>query len=735
MRGSILGTDLDSTEPVGLPYQARDLGVTVLGQTGYGKTTLLERLICQDIAQGTAVIVVDAHGDLTQRILTLAGTDESNLLLLEAWEDAPFRLNLFDCPAPTSSIAVDRTVSGIVGVFKRLFGSPREFYPRLERDLGNATRTVLAIDGTLLDVPRLFWDAEFRAAALRRVTNPRVREFWALWERISRPDRQLEQLESTINRLDQFLGSEFVAQVVGSRSSTIPFDEVLGGNGRVLLLSLPVGEIGEGLCNLLGALFLAVLSERIFARGKLPPGERPRVHLYLDEYGRYATPTTAQLLTEGRKFGVGTTIAHQTRAQIPDEENRAAELQVGTLICFQLIGEDAADLSGEFRVTPQPQWEERVEEIEGEEPELAIPPKPVQYLLTSGHPDPVIRDIIRGFLAPLFERKENAEDEDRRQRHIGTHYEELKRTCDLVEEALAAAMEQRIDNVLGVVFRILTEYWDAVAPNSLDLPTDPRDLMSMSITALNYRPALPCLWMDGHTARRGSDHAEDEVVVAGERVVVVDYLAQRLPWVVHLYRCIGGVIERADAAIAAGGVPVFTEPDKVELAGELHQVHVHWFLQDKEPPEWFEEFAGAVGLFVCSLLTLLHRLAQEPLLIPTGRVRPRVRVRYITHPQRSYQDVQNELAVELASLPRFTVLCNIEGEQHRVRLAPPMDARIDQARIERVRQASKKRFGRGEDLPAESGPAGHGPAPSQVGGAGRARPIGRRSARGGPQEG
>src|SRR5512135_3682491 len=197
---SVVGTDLDRTL-VSLPYKTRDLGVTVLGQTGYGKTTLLEQLILHDIAQGTSVIVVDAHGDLTQRILSLADTDEANLLLLEAWEDAPFRLHLFDCADPASPLAVDRTVSGIVQVFKKLFGSPREFYPRLERDLGNAARTVIANGGTLPDVPRLFWDADFRAAALGRVTNRQVREFWARWERIGRADRQLDQLEATINRL------------------------------------------------------------------------------------------------------------------------------------------------------------------------------------------------------------------------------------------------------------------------------------------------------------------------------------------------------------------------------------------------------------------------------------------------------------------------------------------------------------------------------------------------------
>src|SRR5512144_2744268 len=245
-------------------------------------------------------------------------------------------------------------------------------------------------------------------SSLNRVTNPRVHEFWRLWERIGRPDRQLEQLEATINRLDQFLASEFVAQLVGSTENTIPFTEVLAGNGRALLLNLPVGEIGEGLTNLLGSLFLAVLTERIFARSRLAPGSRPRVHLYLDEYGRYATPTTAQLLTEGRKFGIGTTIAHQTRAQIPDEENRAAELQVGTLICFQLIGADAQELAGEFHVAPEPQWEERVEEIEGTEPNLAITQRPVDHLLQHTHQSPDVRAVTHQLLLPLQQRRDNS---------------------------------------------------------------------------------------------------------------------------------------------------------------------------------------------------------------------------------------------------------------------------------------------------------------------------------------
>jgi hypothetical protein len=188
---------------------------------------------------------------------------------------------------------------------------------------------------------------------------------------------------------------------MGTIETTLPLDQVLRESGQTLLLRIPQGSIGERLCNQLGALFLTVLNDLMFIREQIPEHLRPRLHLYLDEYGPFATSATKSLLTEGRKFNIGTVIAHQTRSQLEDPENRAAELQVGTLVCFRLIPEDSQELSGNFPVKPEPQWEERVEEIEGTEPVLLPTRKPVEHLLQYSHTREEVNKVVREYLVPI----------------------------------------------------------------------------------------------------------------------------------------------------------------------------------------------------------------------------------------------------------------------------------------------------------------------------------------------
>jgi hypothetical protein len=221
---TLIGYDCETGTPVVLKYEHRPLGVTVIGRTGYGKTTLLEHLILEDIRSRTSCIVVDAHGDLTNRIVALSPhAVRARIALIEVWEDRPFRLNLFTCPDKTRPGAVDRAADSIVQVFKKLFGNPREYYPRLERDLGHAARTVIVNDGTLLDIPQLFWDVPFRQEYLANVTNRATHTFWQNFDRIGRTDRQMEQLESTISRVASAPGTGPVrTRPAGTRGRSAP---------------------------------------------------------------------------------------------------------------------------------------------------------------------------------------------------------------------------------------------------------------------------------------------------------------------------------------------------------------------------------------------------------------------------------------------------------------------------------------------------------------------------------
>src|SRR5512144_302898 len=349
--GALLGRDVRSGEAVELPDTARPRGVTVIGKTGTGKSTLLEQLLLADLRRGTPAVVIDPHGRLASRVLTLAPPEAvDRLILLEPWPGRPFRLNLLDCPDPSSSEALDRTVDHAVEVFKKLFDRDEEYLPRLERDLDAAIRTVIPNHGTLLDVLRLFGDEGLRERYLEAVDDEAVQEYWGYFERLGREAERARQVEATVNRLYKLLAPRLIRRVVDTSTTTVPFDEVLAGD-RALLLSIPARYLTPRRCDFLGALFLGALTDRLFAR-EAATTDPPRLHLYLDEFARFATPMTAELFTEGRKYGVGLTVAHQTLAQVPDEANRAAERQVGALVLFQLIGPDAEELAGELDTTP-----------------------------------------------------------------------------------------------------------------------------------------------------------------------------------------------------------------------------------------------------------------------------------------------------------------------------------------------------------------------------------------------
>ncbi|MFD7264007.1 type IV secretory system conjugative DNA transfer family protein, partial [Streptomyces sp. NPDC059874] len=354
--------------PVYLRYDHRTAHLAVLGKSRFGKTTLLEHLVLQDMRDHTAAIVIDAHGDLSKRLVSLAPTGAQDaLVLVEPNAERPFGLNLYERAGHTSPEAISRTVGNVLAIFLRLMGAEgRGLLPVIDQGLRSTARVLIANDFTMAELPLLYMDAAFRSRALAKVNNPAVLQYWRDYEETTPRGRQ-DTRNPVLNKASRFLEDDLIRLMVSQQRSTIPFEQIMEGGGTLLF---NLAGLDRESVSFLGMVFLSVLNDLLHQRERITAKDRKRVHLYLDEYGRFATSTTRHMLEECAKYGLGATLAHQSLSQTPEQE----ALKVETLISFQLSGEDARLVAQQLDVSPvrmkkrlkqrmEPQYDEWEEEV------------------------------------------------------------------------------------------------------------------------------------------------------------------------------------------------------------------------------------------------------------------------------------------------------------------------------------------------------------------------------------
>lgn len=365
-----MGSDVllghEGSTPVHLLYDHRTKHVAILGRSGYGKTTLLEHLVLADMRDCTAAIVIDAEGDLTKRLVSLApSAARDKIVLVEPNDEQPFGLNLYERPDSKDPRSPEIAVDHVMDIFNKLMGSDASYRSLIDPGLRNTARLLIANGLTMEELPLLYSDTAFRRNALSRITNRHVHDYWREYEQLP-PREKLQKRDPILNKVGRFLEDDRTRLVV-AQPTTIPIRQVMD-EGGILLLNL--AGLGRTTTSLLGMVLLATLERLLHQRERMPVAQRKRVHLYLDEYARFETPATRQMIAQCRKFGLGATIAHQDLSQTPGNE----ALKVETLIAFQLSDEDAQAVAGQFDCTPirkrqrlkvrtEPQFHERGEEV------------------------------------------------------------------------------------------------------------------------------------------------------------------------------------------------------------------------------------------------------------------------------------------------------------------------------------------------------------------------------------
>jgi len=327
----------------GIRQRDRRSHLYTIGKTGTGKSTLLKNLIHQDILASRGLALFDPHGDLVQEVLALVPASRRSDLVYLDTPSGSWHFN------PLSGVArenIPLAVAEIVEVFKKIWSE--DWGPRLEHLLRNVLFALLEASGSNFgDIPRLLTDKKFREGVLSRIENQEVRDFWHFeYERYS-PAFRAVVVAPLQNKLGAMLTDPRVREIITAKKSSFDLREVID-EGKILLVNLARGEIGEGPSALLGSLLVAHLGLAGLSRAGTPEEERRSFFCYLDEFQVFATKSLATMLAELRKFGIGMVLANQYLSQVESEIRDAVLGNVGTIISFRVSARDASFLAREF---------------------------------------------------------------------------------------------------------------------------------------------------------------------------------------------------------------------------------------------------------------------------------------------------------------------------------------------------------------------------------------------------
>ncbi len=331
--------------PFGIKGADRRAHMYLVGKTGTGKSTLIERLILQDIKAGRGAALLDPHGDLVERVLNkMPGERQGDVVYFDV-PDSKQSLGfnpLSNVPQAKRSLAA----SGLVGVFRKLWGDC--WGPRLEHILRNSLLLLLdQPEATLEDVLRLLSDSRYRQVALRSVRSEQVRDFWVNEYGQYPPRFKAEAIAPIQNKVGAFLADPTLHRILTQPKSSFNLRQIMD-EGKIFLVNLAKGKLGEDTASLLGSLLVSSIGLAAMRRADTPEESRRDFYLYLDEFHTFTTLSLAGMLSELRKYRLNLILAHQYLSQLDVQVRDAIFGNVGTIIAFRIGLPDAELLESEF---------------------------------------------------------------------------------------------------------------------------------------------------------------------------------------------------------------------------------------------------------------------------------------------------------------------------------------------------------------------------------------------------
>lgn len=338
------------SRPVHMERDDRRRHMYIIGKTGTGKTEFLKQMIMQDITNGEGLAVVDPHGDLIEDILKMMPAKRAeDVILFDPSDTArPMGFNMLDASTEEQKHYV---VSSIIGLMYKLFDPNKTgiIGPRFEHAIRNAMLTVMYEKGsTFIEVVRSLTDSNYVQELLPKVEDPIVRRYWTDQIAQTSDFHKSEVLDYIVSKFGRFVTNKMIRNIIGQSESAFDFRKIMD-DGKILLVNLSKGKIGEENASFLGLILVPKILVAAMSRQNIPMDQRKDFFLYVDEFQNFATPDFAQILSEARKYRLNLIVANQFIGQMEEEVKNAIFGNVGTVASFRVGVTDANYLQHEFQ--------------------------------------------------------------------------------------------------------------------------------------------------------------------------------------------------------------------------------------------------------------------------------------------------------------------------------------------------------------------------------------------------
>lgn len=329
----------------GIKSDDRRKHLYVVGKTGTGKSTMIANMAINDMRNSEGMAVIDPHGDLTDALLDFIPSFRLNdvAYLDPADFEHPFHLNPLELKNPAHRELV---ASGIVSIFYKLYHY--SWGPRLEYILRNCILTLLYVpNSTLLQIPEILTNDRYREKIVMGLPDQVLKNFWINEFNKMSPQMRSESIMPILNKVGQFLSSQTIRNIVGNPKSTIDLEEMMN-KGKIILVNLSQGKLGEDNSALLGAMIITKIQLAAMNRVYEQEHARKDFYLYVDEFQNFATSSFIKILSEARKYRLNLTLANQYIGQIDEDVQNAIFGNAGSIVSFCVGATDARPLAREF---------------------------------------------------------------------------------------------------------------------------------------------------------------------------------------------------------------------------------------------------------------------------------------------------------------------------------------------------------------------------------------------------